>query len=163
MNLDKFSVQELLLTAMKSEIDSKKTYLDLNERVKNALLKDKLTFLAEEEEKHKKLIEEIFQNHFPEEKIKIPEESVISMPEIKVTEKTPISKVLEKAMESELFAHDFYNSLSKRFEKDTKICNTLQYFAVMEMGHYKLLELEKESMQRFEEADMYWPMVHAGP
>jgi hypothetical protein len=33
----------------------------------------------------------------------------------------------------------------------------------MELGHYKLLEVEKESMERFEEADVYWPMMHIGP
>jgi len=33
----------------------------------------------------------------------------------------------------------------------------------MEIGHYKILETEKVSMERFEEGDVYWPMVHAGP
>jgi hypothetical protein len=33
----------------------------------------------------------------------------------------------------------------------------------MELGHYKILEQEKYSMQRYEEDDVYWPMMHVGP
>ena len=35
-----------------------------------------------------------------------------------------------------------------------KLNNTLKYFSDMELGHYKLLEVEKESMERFEQADV---------
>jgi len=163
MNLDMFSLEELLLVAMRSEIESKKIYLDLEKKVKNALLKDKLEFLAAEEESHRAIVEEIFKNHFPDEKITIPRDSIVPLPEVKMTEDTPISKVLKSAMDAELAANEFYKSLSQRFPEDTKIKNTLLYFAEMEMGHYKLLELEKDSLERFEEADVYWPMVHAGP
>ena len=82
---------------------------------------------------------------------------------IEITENMPISKILLSAMHAEQAAHEFYNKLAQRFEEDTKIKTTLLYFANMELGHYRLLEIEKESMERFEEADVYWPMVHAGP
>jgi len=66
-------------------------------------------------------------------------------------------------MKAEEHACDFYESLAERFESGSKIHNTLLYFADMEKGHYKILEMEKESMERFEEADEYWPMMHVGP
>ena len=50
-----------------------------------------------------------------------------------------------------------------RFEDGTKLNNTLLYFSDMEIGHLKILQIEKESMERFEEGDVYWPMVHVGP
>ena len=75
----------------------------------------------------------------------------------------PISKLLKKAMDAEKHAHEFYELLAKRFESGSKIYNTLLYFADMETGHYKILEIEMESMERFEEADEYWPMMHVGP
>lgn len=74
-----------------------------------------------------------------------------------------MSRLLAMAMQGEQSASDFYQSLAERFEKGSKIHNTLIYFADMEKGHYRILETEKESMERFEEADVYWPMVHAGP
>ena len=66
-------------------------------------------------------------------------------------------------MDAEEAAQDFYKSLSCRFEDDTKIKTTLLYFAEMELGHYKLLEIEKQNMEHFEAADVYDPMVHIGP
>ena len=66
-------------------------------------------------------------------------------------------------MNAELAASEFYKNLAGRFEQGTKLNSTLLYFSDMETGHYKILEMEKESMERFEEGDVYWPMVHAGP
>ena len=164
MDLGPYDLNVLLLTAIKSEIDSKVAYLKLGKRVKNALLKDKLDFLANEEEKHRAFIEDIYRNHFPGEKIKLPKETLVPLPEIQIfDENAPLSKVLRSAMEAEQAASEFYKNLSQRFLDETKIKTTLLYFANMELGHYKLLEIEKESMERFEEADVYWPMVHAGP
>jgi rubrerythrin len=70
---------------------------------------------------------------------------------------------LKEAMNAEQSASDFYKNLAGRFEKGSKINNTLLYFSDMEIGHYKILEMEKNSMERYEEDDVYWPMVHAGP
>jgi rubrerythrin len=85
------------------------------------------------------------------------------MPKIDLDEELPVSKLLTMAMNAEEKAEDFYKSLAGRFEEGSKIHNTLLYFADMEKGHYKILEMEKESMERFEESDVYWPMVHVGP
>lgn len=52
MDLSKFDEDTLLLTAMRSQIDSIEVYQKTADRVENALLKDKMNFLASEEEKH---------------------------------------------------------------------------------------------------------------
>ena len=72
-----------------------------------------------------------------------------------MSEDTPLSVLLKEAMNAEQTASDFYKSLAERFEEGTKLNNTLIYFSDMEKGHYKLLEMEKESMERFEEGDVY--------
>ena len=163
MNLDSFKLDELLSTAIKSEIESNKLYKKIAKKTKNGLLQDKLEFLAKEEEKHQEFIEDIYKNHYHNEKMKLPNETPIPMPKIEFNEEMPVSKLLGMAMKAEEKASDFYKSLAGRFESGSKIHNTLLYFADMEMGHYKILEMEKESMERFEEADVYWPMVHVGP
>jgi len=163
MNLDSFKLDELLLTAIKSESDSNKLYKKIAKKTKNGLLQDKLEFLAKEEEKHQEFIEDIYRNHFPDEKIKLPVDSPVPMPKINLDEEMPVSKLLSMAMNAEEKAGDFYKSLAGRFELGSKINNTLLYFSDMEKGHYKILEMEKESMERFEESDVYWPMVHVGP
>ena len=164
MNLDKYTLEDLFLSAIKSEVESNKLYLKLAKDIKNGLLQDKLEFLAKEEEKHKNFIEDAYLNHFPEKKIILPNKTPVPLPEVKIKdEDIPISKVLKSAMEAEMAAHDFYKNFAGRFESGTKLNHTLNYFSDMELGHYKLLEVEKESMERFEEADVYWPMVHVGP
>ena len=163
MNLDKYNLEELLLTAIKSEVESNKYYLHITKKTENGLLQDKLEFLAKEEEKHRLYIEDVYKNHFPGKEIKLPKETPVPLPKIEIDEDSPVSKLIKNAMEAEKAARDFYESLSEYFETNSKIHNTLLYFADMELGHYTILKMEKESMERFEEADVYWPMMHAGP
>ena len=163
MDLSNFNLEDLLLTAIKSEEDSKKLYTKMAKKTKNGLLEDKLKFLANEEEKHRFFIEDIYKNHFPENKIIIPKETPVPLPEVRFSEDTPLSQLLKDAMKAEKAASDFYKSLAGHFEEGTKIHNTLLYFSDMEIGHLKILEMEKASMERYEEGDVYWPMVHAGP
>jgi rubrerythrin len=140
-------------------------YTRIAEQVKNGLLKDKLKFLAKEEEKHRTFIEQVYKAKFPKKKITIPKTTPVPLPQLVVPEEdTPLGAVLKNAMHAEQVAYEFYQALSAQFTKnDTMIRNTLSYFADMELQHYKILEIEKESMDRFEEADVYWPMVHTGP
>jgi len=163
MDLSSFDLEELFLAAIKSEIDSNKLYLKIAKKTKNGLLEDKLKFLADEEEKHRLFIEDIYRNYYPGNKIVIPKYSSVPLPEVKISESSPLSKLLKEAMNAEQSTSEFYKSLAGRFEQGTRLNNTLLYFSDMEMGHYKILEMEKESMERFEEGDVYWPMVHAGP
>jgi rubrerythrin len=163
MDLSNFDVEDLLLAAIKSEVDSKELYLKMSKKTKNGLLQDKLKFLSKEEEKHRLFVEDIYRNHFPEKDVILPKKTPVPLPKVEITEDIPLSKLLRIAMDSEQSASDFYKILAERFEEGSKINNTLLYFSDMELGHYKILEMEKESMERFEEADVYWPMVHVGP
>jgi len=163
MDLNKLELKDLLHAAIKSEIESSKIYTEIANKTKNDLLKDKLMFLAKEEEKHKIFIEDIYKNSYPDQKLNIPDETPVPLPKIEVNEETPLSKLLKQAMAAEESASEFYKHLAGRFEKGSKIYNTLMYFADMETGHYKILETEKYSTERYEEDDVYWPMIHAGP
>jgi rubrerythrin len=163
MDLNNFELEDLLLSAIKSEEETSKFYKKLKKKTKNGLLQDKLKFLAKEEEKHKAFIEEIYLNHFPGKKINLTLQIQVPLPEIKITKETHLSILFAEAMNAEVVASNFYKKLAERFEKGSKINNTLLYFSDMEIGHYKILEQEKYSMQRYEEDDVYWPMMHVGP
>lgn len=163
MDISKFNLEDVLLSAMKSETESNKLYLTMSKKTQNGFLQDKLKFLADEEIKHKQFIEELYMNHFPDKKIILPQKTAVPLPEVSYTEQTAMSELLGQAMNAELAASEFYKACSELFESGSKIHNTFQYFSDMENGHFKMLEAEKQSMQRFEDADVYWPMVHAGP
>ncbi|HVQ01705.1 MAG TPA: ferritin family protein [Candidatus Thermoplasmatota archaeon] len=164
MDLKKYSLEELLLAAMKSEVESHAVYTKIAHTIKNGLLKDKLEFLAKEEEKHRLFIEQVYKKKFPKKIIMLPGTTPVPLPELRIPdEEASLGSVLLSAMNVEQAASEFYKGLSKLFTDDATIRNTLAYFADMELTHYKILEIEKQSMDRFEEADVYWPMVHAGP
>ncbi len=163
MDLEKFTLKDLLLAAIKSEIESKDIYSKIAASVSNALLKDKFKFLAGEEEKHRALIEQIYKGKFPEEPLKVPEKTPVPLPEIKFeSEDVPLSEILRQAMDAELAAHEFYKSLAERFTEDREVRKNLLFFSSMEMGHYHLLKIELENIERFEEWEEFNPMVHIG-
>jgi rubrerythrin len=164
MNLSKYTKKELLLSAIKSEIESHRIYTLLAEKIENGLMKDKFIFLAREEQKHKNFLESIFKNEFTKENLVLPEKTPIPLPKVTIpdNENISISTILAQSIEAEKAAADFYRSLSEQFtDKDIK--HMLHYFSDMEIGHMRLLEQEKDSMEWFEQADVYWPMIHAGP
>lgn len=163
MDLAQFSKEELFISAIKSEVESCEIYSRLSESVKNAFLKDRLTFLASEEGKHRAFLEGAFKREFPGKELILPEKTPLPLPEIRIPdEMVPLSEVLESAMNAELASQEFYNSFAAQFPDDTDMRKTLELFATMEMGHYRLLEMERDNMQRFESYDAYWPMMHTG-
>ena len=162
MDLHQYSLKDVLLAAVKSEVESGRIYTILAERVKNAFLKDRLTFLAREEEKHRVFIEGLFTKKFPESRIVLPEETVVPLPIVEIPdESVPLSIVFESAMDAEKASSEFYQQLAHEF--DDLVKKTLVYFAAMEMNHYKILEAEYKTMKRFEDFDIEWPMMNVGP
>ncbi len=163
MDLSTYTLEDLLLAALKSEVESEKVYQKLAGRVENAFLKDRLTFLAQEENKHRLFIEGLFQKNFPQTKLVLPDKTPVPLPVLKIPdESVPLSIIFESAMEAEKASSEFYEGLAARFD-DSSVKKTLQYFAAMEMNHYRILEAEHETMKRFEDFDVEWPMMNVGP
>ncbi len=164
MDLSKYTLKDVVVTAMKSEVESRAVYEKLADRVKNFMLKDRLKFLAGEEAKHYRFFEEFYAKEFPGEEVVLPDENPVPLPAVHVyDEAMPISEVISSAMEAELTAHDFYIDMAGLFADRVETRNMLLYIAKMELGHYKLLEHEKELAEEFETFDVDWPMVHEGP
>lgn len=163
MDLDSFTMEDMLLSAIKSEVEARDIYLEIARNVENAFLSDKLRFIADEEEKHKEYLESVYKMQFQKEIPDLPKESPVPLPEVKITGKmVQASDIMGQAMESETAASDFYESLAMKFE-DEEIRTTLQYLAKMEIGHFKMLEIEKEVLESQEDYEFEWGMMHVGP
>jgi len=165
MDLDKFSIEELLLAAIKSEIETKNVYTSLADRVNNFFLKERLKYLAGVEANHRVFLESVYMRTFKGKEIQLPDHSPVPLPLIIYDNEdtTPVSTVLESAMGAEKAAHEFYTDLAERFSKELDIKSKLKYLASMEMGHYRLLELAVENLRLYEDYLDEWPMMHAGP
>jgi rubrerythrin len=162
MDLTKFETEELLLVAIKSEIESERIYTKTEERVKNAFLRERFRFLAGEEKNHRAFLEGFYKKQFGDKKIIIPETSEVPLPDIKIdTENDPISKILEQSMKAELAAKEFYKALSLKFS-DKKTINMLELLSKMEDEHYRILSTEHNNALLFEDYDETWPNMHMG-
>ncbi|MGA1820049.1 MAG: ferritin family protein [Thermoplasmatota archaeon] len=162
MDLSRYSMEELLLAAIKSEVESAAVYNQLASKVTNGFLSDKLMFIAGEERKHQDFLESVYRMNVQKEPV-LPLSTPVPLPEISVsTPSVPPSEVMFQAMTAEQAASDFYASLAGMFE-DPETRRMLEYLSQMEIGHYKLLELEKEHLDREEEYEIEWEMMHAGP
>jgi rubrerythrin len=164
MDIEKYSMEDLIVSAVKSEMEAKAVYSKLAGSVKNYFLKDRLNFLSAEEEKHREYLTKLYNKNFPSKELTLPEVSPVPMPNIVMeSEDTPISDILSSAMGAESAAAEFYKEFAKKFPSDSEESHMLVYLSGMEMGHYKILEIERQSALKFEEFDQVWPMMHAGP
>jgi len=165
MDLSIYSVEDLIVTARKSEAEAQRAYAGLAAGVKNFALKERLNFLAGEEDKHGQFFEKLYHRQYPEKNLTVPQgDSPVPLPEISIdTENVPLSEILESAMKAETAAQEFYLGLADRFDGQPEIQRMLHYIASMELGHYKILEIERDNARKFEDYDSEWPMMHVGP
>lgn len=164
MDLDKYTTEDLILTALRAELDARAVYETLAGGVRNAYLKGRLEFLASEEEKHERYLDGLYRTEFPEREPQVPATTPVPLPEVRIpTEQVPISEVLSQAMAAEKAAADFYGSMATRWAEATEQREVLLYFSKMETGHYRLLETEMQAAAEFEDFDQFWPLMHAGP
>jgi len=154
MDITKYELDELLLTAIKSEMESEKVYRSLASTVKDPFLKNRLEFLASEEKGHRAFLEGLFKKKFPDKALVIPEKSRIPLPEIHLYGDTgrvrDVVAVMDEAMKAEEAAADFYNSI-RDICTDERAKEILKYLALMEMDHYKILKMEREEIAKVEE------------
>jgi len=176
MDLSRYELKDLILTALKSEVTAEGVYLKVMEQVKNFFLRDRLKFLADEERKHAAFFRDYFNRRFPGETIVLPEVSPVPLPEMKIERETiPISEVMAMGMKTEMAAYEFYTGLAERLPADDDIPDPdtdepahstremVLYIASMEMGHYRLLEIEERNALEQEQYEIVWNMTHLGP
>jgi rubrerythrin len=164
MNLSKYSLEDLFFTAIKAEIDSKEAYSIMAGITKNAFLRDRFRFLADEEQKHRSFLTQQYEVQFPKKTLELPEVSPVPLPEIDTNlERNPMSKIIQQAMDAERAAYDFYMGFAKHVQSNKSLAATLGYFARMEESHYQMLKQEMEAEQEFEAFDDFNPLMHAGP
>ena len=163
LDLKQYSMEDLLLAAVKAEVEARDIYKKVSGMVNNAFMRERMSFLASEEEKHREFIVKLYHERFPGKDVELPDKTPVPMPSMVVPGgDIPLSDVFQSAMKAEQDSHDFYNSLADMFD-EKEIRSTLRYFASMEMAHYRILEDEKRVLENYEDFDTEWPMMHIGP
>ncbi|MDD8027323.1 MAG: ferritin family protein [Acidobacteriota bacterium] len=134
--------------AIRAEMDAAGLYRDLQGRVRNEALRQKLDFLAKEEDRHKAILERLFHDHFPDRKLVVPAESKRPQALASVDESTRVVSLFKLAMLKEKEAEEYYKG-AKALTGDAQAKRILDYLARVERSHYYMLKSEIDLLERF--------------
>lgn len=159
---------EVLGVAIRSEIDAASFYTRLQERVKNVVLLQKLKFLAMEEEHHRKILDRLLGQRFPDKDREVPESSL--MPPISASLKADPSvlELFQAALQAEETAESFYMAAGDRAE-DEGSRSLLAYLGRVERSHQAMIKSEIELLSKFpdyysvEDFHIGQDLFHVGP
>ena len=169
MALDpKLRPYEVLAVAIRAEIEAADFYAGLLEEVKNILLQQKLKFLVMEEKKHRKILERLHGQRFPEVELKIPEKPALPKTSAGWSEKATILDMFKLALEAERLAEQYYRD-ARGVVTDSGSQKMLEYLSRVERSHYFLIKSEIDLLSRFpdyydaEDFNLGQDLFHIGP
>jgi rubrerythrin len=116
--------------------------------MENTFLSRKLRFLADEEEKHRTTLEEMYKAYFPQKNIILSKNAQNAELDDNIGDYIQLIQILETAMDYEETAQKNYLLLADELSNDQETSVILTYFAAMEASHYDLLKIEKEYLKR---------------
>ena len=146
----KLKPYEVYPIAVRAEMDAAEIYRGLHGLVKNEALKQKLDFLAKEEDRHKAIIERLFRDHFPARKLVVPAQSARAKKAAAVNESTSVLELFKLAMTKEKEAEEYYRG-AKTLAEDDQSKRILDYLSRTERSHYYMLRSEIDLLVRFPE------------
>ncbi len=150
INVAQAPVDKLLGYAMRAEADSDRIYTEMSNRVKNPLLVQKFRILAYEEQKHKSVLENLFQSMYPGGTPEVPEKvDARLLPAVTIGPASDLTDILHQAMAAERSALAFYAGLAKRVAPGRK--KILGYLSKVERSHFLMLRSEYAIAQEFED------------
>ncbi len=169
MAIDKtLTAWQVLGVAVRSEIDAAAFYTRLQGRVKNALLVQKLKFLALEEEHHRKILERLLGQRYPDKPKDVPEASLMPPIGVSLPAEPSVPALFEAALGAEEIAEGYYNEAAARLE-DEAGRKILAYLGRVERSHQAMIRSELELIVKFpdyydvEDFHLGQDLFHVGP
>ncbi|MCX6560882.1 MAG: ferritin family protein [Candidatus Aminicenantes bacterium] len=149
MTIDpKLKAADVYPFAIRAELDAAALYRGLWERVRNEALRQKLNFLAKEEDRHTAILDRLFRDHFPGRKLVVPAAARGPRKPVLVDDATAVVSLFKLAMQKEKEAEEYYKSAKAQAE-DGQAKRILDYLARVERSHYFMLKSEIDLLERF--------------
>jgi rubrerythrin len=169
MAIDKnLAAWQVLGVAVRAEVDAAAFYTRLQERVKNILLVQKLKFLAMEEEHHRKILERLLGQRYPDKPRDVPESSLMPPIAVSVGIEPSVPALFEAALKAEEVAEAFYLDAASGIE-DEGSRRVLSYLGRVERSHQAMIKSELELIRKFpeyydvEDFHIGQDLFHVGP
>jgi rubrerythrin len=169
MSIDKdLTAWQILGVAIRSEIDAAAFYTQLQGRIKNILLIQKLKFLALEEEHHKKILDHLLAQRYPDKPRDVPVSSLMPPIGISLPPDPTIPALFEAALKAEEIAEAYYSEAAEKVE-DEAGRRILAYLGRVERSHQAMIRSELELIAKFpdyynvEDFHVAQDLFHVGP
>lgn len=169
MAIDKsLAAWQVLGVAIRSEVDAAAFYNRLQGRVKNVLLVQKLKFLALEEEHHRKILERLLAQRYPDKPKDVPESSLMPPIGVALPAEPSVPELFEAALKAEETAEAYYNDAAGRVEEEAGQ-RILAYLGRVERSHQAMIRSELDLIRRFpdyydvEDFHLGEDLFHVGP
>jgi rubrerythrin len=169
MSIDKdLAAWQVLGVAIRSEVDAAAFYTRLQGRVKNLLLVQKLKFLALEEEHHRKILERLLGQRYPDKPKDVPEASLMPPIGVSLPAEPAVPELFQAALKAEEIAEAYYNDAAARVE-DEAGRKILAYLGRVERSHQAMIKSELDLIVRFpdyynvEDFHIGEELFHVGP
>jgi rubrerythrin len=169
MSIDKdLAAWQVLGVAIRSEVDAAAFYTRLQGRVKNLLLVQKLKFLALEEEHHRKILERLLGQRYPDKPKDVPEASLMPPIGVSLPADPAVPELFQAALKAEEIAEAYYNDAAARVE-DEAGRKILAYLGRVERSHQAMIKSELDLIVRFpdyysvEDFHIGEELFHVGP
>jgi len=142
-------LRQALEIALASETRARELYETLYGRVGNMMMRDKLKFLAGEEQKHYDMLLKVFKEKIggtPSQ----PDKSLLPKMVVEFDfEKAELTELWKAAMDAEEVSAEHYDGLAGRVSGRAKLM--FKYLANVERSHYYLLKSEYEVLAEIDE------------
>ncbi len=169
MAIDKsLAAWQVLGVAIRSEVDAAAFYTRLQGRVKNVLLVQKLKFLALEEEHHRKILERLLAQRYPDKPKDVPESAIMPPIGVALPAEPSVPELFEAALKAEEIAEAYYNDAAGRVEEEAGQ-RILAYLGRVERSHQAMIRSELDLIRRFpdyydvEDFHLGQDLFHVGP
>ena len=159
---------QILGVAIRSEIDAAAFYTRLQGRLKNILLIQKLKFLALEEEHHRKMLERLLAQKYPEGPTDAPGSSLMPPIGVSLPADATVPALFEAALEAEKIAEAYYSEAAERVG-DEAGRRILAYLGRVERSHQAMISSEIDLIRKFpdyynvEDFHIAQDLFHVGP
>ncbi len=155
MKIEDMNLEDVLGMAVKTEIQGRKFYSMLSEKVIHPVVKKKIISLAEDEKRHERIMVDLYRKTLGKEPKDLPEKGIPdivgAISAMKVDDKSQLLQVLDMAIEAELVAARFYQR-GAALTQDLKTRRIFEQLEKEEDDHYNFLVAEKAALS----GDMYW-------
>jgi rubrerythrin len=155
MQIEKLTIEEILGMALATEINGRKFYESLSQKIANPAVKEKIESLGKDEERHQQVIEKIYREILGKEPESIPAKGVPdivkAIASLQVGNRTQVLQVLDMAIEAETIAAKFYQR-GASLATDKKIRGIFEELEREEDAHFHYLTAEKSALS----GDLYW-------